>query len=292
MKIVNQIINNECGICALAMIINHYKHSNITKNELLSKANMSVNGISVFELERLANEYSLSTSSYQCKPDEVFQLNKNDYFIVLVNKDNLSHFNVIKVVNNKKLKVYDPKDGIYYWDIEQFSKVFLGILIQFKKQSDILKVTSFDHSYLKSIRIIDLIIVFLLELGSIPINIIISRYLSYVINFVINHQILKNLLQLSVVFFFFFLVSSLKQLLFDLFIAHQTNRIYIAIMNHINNQLTYKQQSFFNKTNIAELSQLSTHTLSIINFLLVVRTKLYSNVLYACVISVILGLND
>ncbi|KEZ23925.1 cysteine peptidase family C39 domain-containing protein [Ureaplasma diversum] len=292
MKIVNQIINNECGICVLAMIINHYKKSKITKNELLAKANLSVNGISVFELERLANEYSLNASSYECKAEEVFELAKDDYYVVLVNKDNLAHFNVIKVISDQKLKVYDPKDGVYYWDLDQFSKCFLGVLVQFNKQNDVLKVTSFDQSYLKSIRVIDLIIIFLLELVSIPISIIISRYLNYVINFVIVHQILKNLLQLSLVFFFFFLINSFKQLLFDLFITKQTNRIYITIMNYINNQLMYKQQSFYAKTNMGELSQIPSHILSIINFLLVVRTKLYTNVLYACVISVILGLND
>lgn len=53
MKLVKQVLANECGICVLNMMINHL-HKKEGISEIIAKANLSANGLSLFELERLA----------------------------------------------------------------------------------------------------------------------------------------------------------------------------------------------------------------------------------------------
>lgn len=66
MEITRQNSPNECGVCVINSFVKHfYKTSN--KFHILNSANITENGLSIFDFENLAQKFGLFVESYECE---------------------------------------------------------------------------------------------------------------------------------------------------------------------------------------------------------------------------------
>ena len=292
MKIVQQTSNNECGVCVINMLANYYHNKTIDKNIILQKANLTKNGLSLQELENLANEFNLDAQSFECSFEELIDEKINDYFIALINKNGLNHFVIVKNYNKNFFRIYDPENKIYELNNEEFKKIFLNIIVRVSKNHQIFDLPIFKESYLKNIKLSSLIIILFIELLNIPLNIFLSKIVNLLIDLVLIDTQIKNLTYLFIVFSLFYISNAFKDLLITIYINKISNNIFSNINNKIVNNLANKSIIFFNKTNLGELSSIQIHLNNIIHFLLVSRIKLLVNTLFAICIICLLGLQN
>jgi ABC-type bacteriocin/lantibiotic exporter with double-glycine peptidase domain len=64
MNIVKQVNNNECGVCVIAMLYEHYYHDN-KKLEILETSKVTENGLSIYDFETLASEFGIFIETFQ-----------------------------------------------------------------------------------------------------------------------------------------------------------------------------------------------------------------------------------
>jgi ABC-type bacteriocin/lantibiotic exporter with double-glycine peptidase domain len=64
MDIVKQTNPNECGVCVICSFIKHFYH-HFDKLNVLDHANLTSDGLSVFDLEVLGQKYGLFLETYQ-----------------------------------------------------------------------------------------------------------------------------------------------------------------------------------------------------------------------------------
>jgi ABC-type bacteriocin/lantibiotic exporter with double-glycine peptidase domain len=64
MEVTNQTNPNECGICVINSLVHHfYRKSN--KLAILNDANMTNEGLSIFNFEYLAQQYGIFVETFQ-----------------------------------------------------------------------------------------------------------------------------------------------------------------------------------------------------------------------------------
>jgi len=210
MKIVQQTSDNECGVCVINMLANYYHNKTIDKNIILQKANLTKNGLSLQELENLANEFNLDAQSFKCSFEELIDEKINDYFIALINKNGLNHFVIVKNYNKNFFRIYDPENKIYELNNEEFKKIFLNIIVRVSKNHQIFDLPIFKESYLKNIKLSSLIIILFIELLNIPLNIFLSKIVNLLGELSSIQIHLNNIIH-------FLLVSRIKLLVNTLF---------------------------------------------------------------------------
>jgi ABC-type bacteriocin/lantibiotic exporter with double-glycine peptidase domain len=64
MEITKQTNSNECGICAITSLVKHF-YTYADKNQILNQANLTENGLSIFNFELLAQRFGLLVDTYQ-----------------------------------------------------------------------------------------------------------------------------------------------------------------------------------------------------------------------------------
>ncbi|WP_278999116.1 cysteine peptidase family C39 domain-containing protein, partial [Ureaplasma parvum] len=226
MKIVQQTSDNECGVCVINMLANYYHNKTIDKNIILQKANLTKNGLSLQELENLANEFNLDAQSFECSFEELIDEKINDYFIALINKNGLNHFVIVKNYNKNFFRIYDPENKIYELNNEEFKKIFLNIIVRVSKNHQIFDLPIFKESYLKNIKLSSLIIILFIELLNIPLNIFLSKIVNLLIDLVLIDTQIKNLTYLFIVFSLFYISNAFKDLLITIYINKISNNIF------------------------------------------------------------------
>ena len=69
MEITKQKSSLECGVCVINSFVKHYYNQNI-KHEILDSANITDNGLSIYDFELLGQKYNLLIESFHCKDEE------------------------------------------------------------------------------------------------------------------------------------------------------------------------------------------------------------------------------
>ena len=181
MKIINQTSNNECGICAINMIINYYYHSDRDRKlEIYSYTkNMDKNGISMIEIENIFQKFNINAISYECKFSEIFSIN-SPFIMVMKYNDNL-HYVVGKVKNNK-LYIYDPIGKVKIYTKNDKLNEFLGYVIctSYKKQK--IKPINLNLKIIKNVSITMNIIFTFINTFEFIFSLLISFILSKIVN--------------------------------------------------------------------------------------------------------------
>lgn len=140
-NITQQTNKYECGVCVLTSLYNYYYHSKqISKQQILDKASINENGLTIFDFEILANKFNLETDSYEINWTEFENLKVYYPFVCLIKSKFENNHYVIVVKNKKHIFVYDscyfkPKKYSY----ANFRRVFCNVLIFIKKQQKLVK---------------------------------------------------------------------------------------------------------------------------------------------------------
>jgi ABC-type bacteriocin/lantibiotic exporter with double-glycine peptidase domain len=133
MNVTKQINLNECGICALNSVYEHYYGRNI-KDKLLEESNIKTQGLSLYDFEKLAIKHGIFCETYKMDNKEFKDLQTKDYFVCLMKQDNGYHYVVAKKTN-RDVQICDSATGKYTTRYEEFFEKFSGILILVSKTS-------------------------------------------------------------------------------------------------------------------------------------------------------------
>ncbi|MDE7222044.1 MAG: hypothetical protein K2N40_02150, partial [Ureaplasma sp.] len=85
MKLIKQEAFNECGISCINMLINYYYQcSNNFRFEILNQTNLTNQGISIYELEKVCSKYDIELDTYQVTTDEFYELDSSNKPVILI----------------------------------------------------------------------------------------------------------------------------------------------------------------------------------------------------------------
>ncbi|MCV3734167.1 cysteine peptidase family C39 domain-containing protein [Ureaplasma miroungigenitalium] len=290
MRVIQQTNKNECGVCVITMMFNYLYQQKISKIHVLEKSVLSEEGMNLNEFERLAAEFSLSAQSYKCHLDELLNLHPNKYLVLMVQSEGRNHFIIVQIYNREKIDVYDPQNGYHQTDMTSLQKRFLNVAILFEKNEKLppkfnLKPL-FNDSKIFSWKLI-VFLIFLEGLG-IGFSILSSKFVTYIIDWGIAEQEIRNAVVLTVLFSFIFLTNQVRQKLVQIIIHKKSEEITLYILYFTLKRLTNKQQWFFNKTNLSELLGLEGYIQTIINFKISALANFISALIFALIVNVLM----
>lgn len=114
----------ECGIACLCMIANYYG-SNIDINFLRQSYSLSLKGITLRSVMKIADSLNFETRAVRLEVDHV----KNLKLPAILHWD-LMHFVVLKEVRKDTIVINDPSRGEIKLSINEFSKHFTGVALE------------------------------------------------------------------------------------------------------------------------------------------------------------------
>lgn len=285
-KINYQKNYNDCGICVLQSLINHYHHHKISYDELLSQLNVTSDGISIFDLERIGLKYGLILESYQCEFNELESYRNNEYFILLIKNNEMLHY-VIAKKNKKKVTIYCSESGEYEINIDELKEKWTGILIQCSKTKFSLKdfsTNSFwsniNWSYVIANNLFNVLVVILSIIG--------ASFFEQYLNNVINNYQLTNLLSIIIIFLLINICKFIGDKFLQLFSFHRTYKHYIFLNKTILQQLQLKYLNFYQKIDLNNIRNIDEHIYNISNFYNTTFNRFISDVIFFAITLIIL----
>ena len=143
--IVRQSEIKDCGACCLKSIIKYY-NGYVSLERIRQDTNTSLEGTSVYHIKKAAEKYGF----------DVMAIKNLDYtfdhslpVIVHVKYENgLCHFMVVYEKHNNELVIMDPSKGKTVININDFKKIFTGVLIELYPKSDVI-IEEKDNSIYK-----------------------------------------------------------------------------------------------------------------------------------------------
>ena len=149
--VVRQTKDFSCGAAALATVMTHYFGQYTSEEEVLNavfvnsdeetKSRIKQKGISLLDLKNYAETKGLVGRGYRMTPQQLKTLDRPA--IVMIKYRDYSHFVVIKGVSKGKVYLADPARGIWFCDLDDFGKMWSGLLLAFKRDNGE-KVTQHD----------------------------------------------------------------------------------------------------------------------------------------------------
>jgi ABC-type bacteriocin/lantibiotic exporter with double-glycine peptidase domain len=91
MKTFIQTNFNECGVCAISSYVEHFYNKN-KKTEILDEANITRNGLSLYDFEILASKFGLDCHSYELQCEELYSNKISKYFVALLKNESGLHY--------------------------------------------------------------------------------------------------------------------------------------------------------------------------------------------------------
>jgi ABC-type bacteriocin/lantibiotic exporter with double-glycine peptidase domain len=140
MEVTKQTNPNECGVCVISSLVKHFYHQD-NKQVILNDANISGDGLSIFNFEHLAQQYGIFVETFQLDWQEFISLKNNDYMVCPIKKNGGLHYVIVKK-HKYELDIYDSTDGKYRVNIREFAKSFCGIIMMIGKMSRRINISS------------------------------------------------------------------------------------------------------------------------------------------------------
>ncbi len=284
MEITRQNSPNECGICVINSFVKHF-YNNSNKFEILNAANISENGLSIFDFENLGQKFGLFIESYECEWSEFVELKNNKYYGMLINKNQGMHY-IIVYKKKDCLKIYDSDSGVFELQYNQFKEKFAGIIFDVSK----LKVNIKYKSQKIDLQNIDLKY-FAVTLGIHILIIGLSTLFANVFNWTLNMSVYgKSTSNLVSLCFIFLLIGGLN-LLSSYFLKQYSLIRFKQNFRHLNyqllNKLKHKRSHFINKIELSFIYIVDSSIVSICGYLTYEIPTLITD-LIMCAITIII----
>ncbi len=170
---------------------------NVSYENIKSKIKIDNQGVSAYEIVRVAKEYGVKAIGYK----NYFLKNTLNFpFIAHTVNNNIQHFVVVLKITNNKVKISDPSRGILYLNKDEFKKIYTGISIVFNNDNSL----SIKKEVLnkKFVILITSLILFLS---------ILNIFYSYLLSFVIES--FKNSNKIIVILVMLFTIGILKEMI-------------------------------------------------------------------------------
>ncbi|WP_027332742.1 Mbov_0121 family peptidase domain-containing ABC transporter [Mycoplasmopsis gallinarum] len=136
MKITKQNDIKDCGLHVLKFFIKKLQNKDVDINYLKINSSYNENGINLFNLKELAKKFELNMTSYSCDFEILKTLPKDDFPIgVLINRDSLNHYLIIKNIDKSKVHFYDSATGkIEKLKHNEFKNIFQNVVFTVEKE--------------------------------------------------------------------------------------------------------------------------------------------------------------
>lgn len=138
--LVIQMSDTECGVAALAMIFAYYG-LHIPFEQLRDRCGASRDGCKAQVLIDTAKYYGFTADAYTVEVDIIKQIKSP-----LIAYWGFSHYVVINKIRKDKVYINDPGQGKIILDLNQFSRLFTGVVINISPNSSFIKSkTTFNN---------------------------------------------------------------------------------------------------------------------------------------------------
>ena len=138
-NIVLQHDLKDCGVACMQSIIKHYG-GYVGLEKLREETNTTSEGVTAFNICRCLEKYGFDSSSIRYENKEDI---RNIHLPAIAHvklRDSLYHFVVIYSISNKKITLMDPEVGKKIISIDEFFKIFTGVIILvYPRDNDIIK---------------------------------------------------------------------------------------------------------------------------------------------------------
>ena len=124
----------ECGLACIGMIANYLGHS-VDLLHLRRRFSPSLKGATLDDVMQIASQLGLTTRALRFDTEDLGQLQTP----CILHWD-MTHFVVLKGVDNGKVKIHDPARGALSMTIAQASKHFTGIALELIRSSQFKRI--------------------------------------------------------------------------------------------------------------------------------------------------------
>lgn len=270
MRIIKQDSFNECGICCVNMLINYYNNSDTDiKSELLRKCNLTKEGLNLWELEKLCENYKIEVDSYEASYDELIEIKSKNPLILILKSDYGLHYVIGLIYKKDKIKIYDPSGEIYVVNNAKEFTAWTGYVCLTKTIKFRFKPIDITLPLIKNLNIMLIIMLLILNLIEFGLSIAISWLMSKIINLDLSNISIDSLWKLGIIFITLIFVNACFNFINDflkLVYSRKNNKFFI---NQFLEQFQNKNYYFYecySKEQIMQHYQLSQQLISFYNF--------------------------
>ena len=213
---VKQVGEQDCGVAALAMIINYYKGA-YPLEELRNLTCTTRQGTTAYNIVDAAIKIGFDANCYRCSLEDI---NSNNIILpcianVIIEKK-YKHFLVIYEIDfkNEKIIIADPADRIKKISFSSFKKIFNNYLIMLfpTKVIPVLEHNKVNYKYFYDMIKKEKKTVFKIAVSSLFITllaVISSFYIEYLVNAISISSSKKYLLNLFIIFSLVYLLKNI-----------------------------------------------------------------------------------
>lgn len=246
MKIEQQNNFQECGICCIAMLLSYYNDENISKNDVHNICNISPEGLSLFDIEKLGSQNNLLLESYNCNWEDIFNQKPKNPFILVV-KNNVGLHYVVGKYKNKKIYIFDPlQKNRKKYTLSNKLENFFNIYISSEKGNIELNKNKIivDKQFIKHFSLVYFFKIFIFSIFALLFNIFNSSLMSILFNKIYDKD-RTIILSLCLVVIIVILLNSLFKYLMSLIRQKHIMKTYLIYLDNFTEYFSKKHLYFY-----------------------------------------------
>ena len=291
-EIINQTNEQECGVCALMSLHNHFYKENIGKEQVLEQSHISEGGMTIFDLEALGKQLGLECESYEVKYSEFLNLKINNYFILLLATGNGSTNHYVVARKQKTyIEIYDScSSDVNKVSYKQLEKMFLNVIVLVKKQPN--KAFNKVFGKASTLLMFDLKFVLLnlgLSLLILACSIGTASFLNFIIDLVINKGSINNLITICFIFILIYFSNDLLTYVSNLYMSRHIKNYFVLFTNKILSSLETKKPDFLFKVDKNWIFKADECVYNIANFCVLEINKFITSIIFTITCICVIG---
>ena len=144
----------DCAAACLATVL--YSHNiKLPLVKVREKLKIDRNGASIEAILTVARGYMMNADAYHCSIEELInEVHEKKLMLPMIAhiiSDNLQHYVVIKKINNKTIKYFDPIGKMKTMTIEHFSEIWTGYIVNIEKNEHCQDIKLLKKKYFSGI---------------------------------------------------------------------------------------------------------------------------------------------
>ncbi|MCQ3914581.1 MAG: cysteine peptidase family C39 domain-containing protein [Mycoplasmoidaceae bacterium] len=290
-KIVNQTNEQECGVCALTSMYNHFYKDSLSKEQVLEHSHITENGMTIFDLESLGQQLGLECESYEIDFNEFSNLKINSYFILLVSTGSNNNHYVIGRKQKKYIEIYDSCSmEMNKMSYKQLQKIFLNVIILVKRHPN--KTFNKVFGKARTLLLFDLKFVLLnlgLSLLLLGVSVGCASFLNFIIDLSISKGSVNNLITICFIFVLVYFSNDILTYVSNLYMSKHIKNYFVLFTNKILSCLESKKSDFLNKVDKNWIFKVDECVYNISNFCIVEINKFITSIVFCFVCICIIG---
>lgn len=296
MKIELQTNKYECGLCVLVSMHNYFYKEKINKHDLHKLIPIRKKGLSIYDIEIIADKINLDVESYKADFNEFIKYNNDDYFATYIKSYGYNHFVIIKKRNNL-ITIYDSSGETKQYSYQEFEHLYCGCIIEFSRRRVYKEIdfqvnkSSYQKLYLPQ-KLIYSFFMILFDLLFMSIGLVGSGFIKIAIDKIIPLSLNQNLFFIGLFFILLFLFQYMSDYFATLIKMSVCQKIMKENILIHTNVLNSKEKVFFDNVDKKILMQYPQAIGTIIIKKYLNDLNLISDVIYCVIVFILIIANS